>query len=600
MQPRLVDAVVPDRLAVADLDQRVGHVADEVAVVGHEQHGSGIGDQRILEDVAAREVEVVRRLVEHEQVHRVHHRLGEGEAGLLSARERAHQPIGGLAREPERAQDRAHVAVPRVRADRGLELLDHDPFLVEHIDLVLGEAGDVDVVAEHGRAGHGGELTEHDLEERGLAGAVGAEEGDLAAALDDEVDVADHGFAVVSGGDAVQLDDDATRSARLGEGEPGDDLLAGRDLDAIELLQGLDAALHLSRLGRLIAEPFDKPLDLGHLLGLIGGRRLEDGQALLALHHELDEPADVLGGRLVGELDDPVGHVVDEVTIVADEQQRTAPRHEVVLEPRRAVDVEVVGGFVEDQDVGVADEQASQRHAHPPAAGQLGDGTVGIGGGETEAGQDPVGLRFQGVAALLLEVRLDLAVAVEQLGIGRAGAHPALELVQLVGQVGEPGCPEHDVEHRTDAEVGDLLGQVADAEVLGPVDLADVRLLLAQEHLDEGGLTGPVTADEGDAPAGADLQADVAEQGPRAVGLAELGRGDHAEQGTGAASPTRPAGMIGLRTRIPTPASGLGAPGSMSSRRSGSSCPATSSHWRPGPDRLGPDPDPGRLGGHPL
>ena len=54
-----------------------------------------------------------------------------------------------------------------------------------------------------------------------------------------------------------------------------DGLLVGRDLDQLDLLQLLDAALHLLRLGRLRAEAVDERLQLLDLVALVLVCRLE-------------------------------------------------------------------------------------------------------------------------------------------------------------------------------------------------------------------------------------------------------------------------------------------------------------------------------------
>jgi hypothetical protein len=43
---------------------------------------------------------------------------------------------------------------------------------------------------------------------------------------------------------------------------------------------------------------------------------------------------------------------------------------QVVLQPRHGLGVEVVGGLVEQQDVGLLQQQPAERHAAPLAAGE--------------------------------------------------------------------------------------------------------------------------------------------------------------------------------------------------------------------------------------
>ena len=83
--------------------------------------------------------------------------------------------------------------------------------------------------------------------------------------------------------------------------------------------------------------------------------------------------ADVRRGAIALE----VQHVVDdrgqERAVVADEQHRRAHRREVVLEPLRRLEVEVVRRFVEEQHVGGTHQLARQPESSALAAAQLRD-----------------------------------------------------------------------------------------------------------------------------------------------------------------------------------------------------------------------------------
>src|SRR5713226_7656092 len=108
-----------------------------------------------------------------------------------------------------------------------------------------------------------GENAREDLEEGRLAGAIDAHESHALTALDLEVGPGiDHGRAVGLV-DAHQASDEPPRARRLRKGE-ADAPRRPPDLDALELVQHLDAALDLTRLGRLIAKTLDEALDLGH------------------------------------------------------------------------------------------------------------------------------------------------------------------------------------------------------------------------------------------------------------------------------------------------------------------------------------------------
>ncbi len=215
--------------------------------MAHEQDGAGVDAEGVLEHVTARQVEVVGRLVEDQQVDRIAHRLGEGEPGPLATRQLTDLAFDGVAPEAERAEHGAVVAVLRLLADRRAELLLDGLGEVEGVDLVLGEVGDVDVVADLDGAFGGCEVAEDRLEHGRLAGTVGPDEGELVAPLDEERCVADHRRpAVVADRGTLHLDHDPGRTPGFGEGEAQLEFLGLGDLDRLELLEGLDARLHLA------------------------------------------------------------------------------------------------------------------------------------------------------------------------------------------------------------------------------------------------------------------------------------------------------------------------------------------------------------------
>ena len=154
------------------------------------------------------------------------------------------------------------------------------------------------------------------------------------------------------------------------------------------------------------------------------------------------------------ELEDPAGHVVEEVAVVGHGHDGALVVLEVLLEPGHRLGVEVVRRLVEQQQVGRGEQQPAERHAAALAAGQRLH--VGVAGREAQ------------------RVHRDLERGVEVPGVG--GVDRVLEpgelgggLVRVVG-----GQLVEAVEH-----VAQLAHAVLDvaAHVLGRVEL---RLLLEQ------------------------------------------------------------------------------------------------------------------------
>ena len=74
------------------------------------------------------------------------------------------------------------------------------------------------------------------------------------------------------------------------------------------------------------------------------------------------------------ELHDVGDHAVEEVAVVADDHQRARPAQGGTPPATEALEVQVVGGLVQQQQVGLLEQQPGQGHAHAPASGELDDG----------------------------------------------------------------------------------------------------------------------------------------------------------------------------------------------------------------------------------
>ena len=79
--------------------------------------------------------------------------------------------------------------------------------------------------------------------------------------------------------------------------------------------------------------------------------------------------------------------------VVGDEDDRALEGDQRVLERLAALDVEVVGGLVEDQDVGAGGDQDRQREPPLLAAGDVAQLLLDVGAGEEEAAEQVPRLR---------------------------------------------------------------------------------------------------------------------------------------------------------------------------------------------------------------
>ena len=125
-------------------------------------------------------------------------------------------------------------------------------------------------------------------------------------------------------------------------------------------------------------------------------------------------------------MDDPARDVVEELPVVGDEDHRAGECAQPVLEPHHRVEVEMVRGLVEEQEVRAAHQRAREVEPHAPAAGEFRHWARLRRLVEPEAREQRLRARARLVAA-------DLVVARVQVGevLAVRGGHRALDLAQL-------------------------------------------------------------------------------------------------------------------------------------------------------------------------
>ncbi len=521
----LVVPLEPERLRVPLEGEHVGRDAvEEPAVVRDDDGAAGEGEERLLERAERVDVEVVRRLVEEEEVAGLLHGAGEVEAVHLAPREVADPLllVGPLEVEHRAPGAAAHLAA----ADHDLLLAARD-LLPDRLRLVGPVAVLVDVRGEdrlaHLQDAAVGRLEAHDhLEEGRLSGPVRADDADDAALGQVEGEVVEEEVLAVRLLQALRTDDDVAEAR------------AGRDVDLVrlaaavgaavgeELLVGLEARLPLGVAG---AGGHADPLQLALerlLLGRLGLLLLREARRLLL------EPGGVVplprnAGAAV-ELEDPLGDVVEEVAVVRDGDDGAGVLGEVLLEPADRLGVEVVRRLVEEEEVGLLEEDAAERDAPPLAAGDLRD--VGFGGRAAEG----VHRRLEGPVEVPAVRRLDGVLDAAVLGhdllhlvFGEALAHLLAQLVEA----------REELLHRRDGRLDVLedvlgrveprvLGQEADSRSVGGKGLAVELGVDARHDPEERRLPRAVQAEDADLGAWKEGEVDPLQDFP-------LGRDDLAE-----------------------------------------------------------------------
>ncbi len=211
------------------------------------------------------------------------------------------------------------------------------------------------------------------------------------------------------------------------------------------------------------------------------------------------------------ELENPAGDVVEEVAVVGHGDDRARILLEEMLEPAHRLGVEVVGRFVEQQHVGLRQQQPAQRDAAPLAARDLRD--VGVPRRQAQRVGGHLELVVEVVAVGRLDDRLELRLLggdlVEvgvRLGVGRIDG---LELRERVRDVGDRHL---DVAAHVlgRIELG-LLREEADLDAGLRSRLALEILVHAGHDPQQRGLARAVETEHADLGAGEEAERDVAQ-----------------------------------------------------------------------------------------
>jgi hypothetical protein len=161
-------------------------VVQELAVVAHQQQRALELEQQLLEQVERLDVEIVRRLVEHQQVERAREQPRQQQPVALPAAQRAHRRARPLGREEEVLQVAEHVPLLAADAHPLAAVGDAVEDAAVRVELLaqLVVVRDLEPRAVTDRARVRRQLAEQQAQERRLARAVRADEPHAVAAHD--------------------------------------------------------------------------------------------------------------------------------------------------------------------------------------------------------------------------------------------------------------------------------------------------------------------------------------------------------------------------------------------------------------------------------
>src|SRR5690606_6568806 len=289
--------------------------AEQRAVVAHDENGPVVRLDRILERLDRFDVEVVRRLVEDQQVRAGEHHQREGESGRLAAGEGVRPARGLVAGEAEPAEVALDLAAVPLRP----EIVDHveEGAAGGHLRQVLSIVRDADRLADPERPAIDGPFADDRTEQRRFPRPVRPDEADDLAPDDMFGEPFDEDPVAGREADVLRHEDPVAAAFRGLEPERHDRLLAGRWAQPREPGQPGAPALRLTAVltGDVAADVLLFRCDLPLLLVV---RTLLREPSLFALHDEGAVTAGVRDGGPGLEEEHVVDDPVEDRTVVAD------------------------------------------------------------------------------------------------------------------------------------------------------------------------------------------------------------------------------------------------------------------------------------------
>ena len=363
---------------------------------------------------------------------------------------------------------------------------------IELLDLVLCEIAGHKPLVLLAPAGQWRQRAGNRLDQRRFAGAVRAEQADAVARSQRQTHLFDDAAFAVADRRFIEGQQRIGQRIRHCEFELDARFRAHRS-DRGHPLQRLDPALRLARLGRLRLETIDEALQARslYLLAFVSDLLLGQAFGTLAL-----VGADVAGEKLgvrVRDMQHVRNDVIEEFAIVRDHNQGAGIAPQPFLEPEHRVEIEMVGRFVEQQQIRAAHQRLGEVEAHAPAARKLGHRAGFVARREAESVQQFAGTCTRRVAADCAQTIVQHGLAgrvVRGFGLGEVAFKQA-ELGVAVEHVIESGVGERIV----------VLTHMGERPVARAAEIAAVWRKIAADQCEQAAFARAVAARQADAPA---------------------------------------------------------------------------------------------------
>ena len=314
-------------------------------------------------------VEVVGRLIENEEIHRFEQELDHRQSAAFSSTQNLDKLLRSLAAKHEGAQEIVHLQT-HFACCHIVDSLEDGKILIQELRLILGEITNLHIMTNLESSGERN-LTHDTFYQGRLTLAVLTHESHLLATLDGKGNMVEDGVGAVILAHLIADDRIIATSEARREFEVHLLVVNLIHLDRHDFLELLDSALHLNRLGRLVAESLDEILDVGNFLLLV----FVSTELLLAAfgtqHHILIVFHLIVFYPSASNFEGTVSYIVDESTVVAHQNHSLSTLRQKLLQPLDTFNIKVIGRLIEEQYIRLLQQNLGKFDTHSPTAGKL-------------------------------------------------------------------------------------------------------------------------------------------------------------------------------------------------------------------------------------
>src|SRR5450755_1255198 len=341
------------------------------------------------------------------------------------------------------------------------------------------------------RLGHGRRVREQRVDQRSLAGAVAAHERDFFSAYYARREAGNDLRVSVGLRQSFNFENVFAGGALLLELQVGALDVGPREFGDLQALDFLAPRLHLAGT-RSSGEAGNELVQLVDLLLALRILPFDLRSNLRLGYDHVVIGAGVSDDGLVIDVGDVGADSVKEMAIVGDHDQHAFILVQEILQPVDGIEIEVVGGFVEQQRLRMSEQSLRQEDADFLSAWQLRHLALVLRVGNIEALEQNRGVAFGGVAIFLADDAFEFA-ELHAVGVG----HLRLRVDDFtLFERGPQALVAHDhgVDYAIFIESELILAQ--DAELAGTDDGSLLGIQFAGQKLHEGRLAGAVGAGE--------------------------------------------------------------------------------------------------------